>query len=306
MYRNFMRVFLFATFMFASTEGFSSSLIDSLYKDRLLPTYEALIPKKEIAKKRKTTYIISAVLAVVLFLVFAKFFKLTGVIVALIMIGAGYYVLKNSGSNVVGDYTSEFKKSIITPIGDSCCGFVYEKDAIEQTLLEKSDIFAPSIKLFKSWDLYKSEDSIFSYIQATFDTKESASVERMNENIFIGYFIVIDRKNSNEGILVSDLLREKVSNMDLEMNSFFANAKRADKIGAFTTYGEVSKDDIDRLSALSSLSIAISLKKDATYVVLYKKTNPLNVDPLKDFNLETAKSYEKAFKEVSEIISKIR
>jgi hypothetical protein len=292
--------------MFASTEGFSSSLIESLYRDRLLPTYEALLPKKEIAKKRKTTYIISAILAVVLFLVFAKFFKLTGVIVALMMIGAGYYVLKNSGSNVVGDYEREFKEKIITPIGQNCCGFSYEKESIKESLLEKSDIFAPSIKLFKSVDLYKSEDSMFSYIQATFNTKESASVERMNENIFKGYFIIINKPNSSEGILVSDSLREKVSNMDLEMNSFFANAKRADKIGAFTTYGEVSKDDIDRLSPLSSLDIAISLKKDATYVVVYKKENLLNVDPLKGFNLESAKSYEEAFKEVSEIISKIR
>ena len=306
MLKGFFKVFFFTSLMFAATEGFGETNINSLYQDKLLPTYEALKPQKDIAKKRKTTYIISAVLAVVLFLVFAKFFKLTGVIVALIMIASGYFVLKNSGSNVVGDYESEFKNSIITPIGKNCCGFSYAGDNIEKTLLQKSDIFAPRIKLYHSWDLYKNDDSIFSYIKATFDTKESASVERMNENIFEGYFIIINKPNQNEGILVSDSLREKVSNMDLEMSSFFANASRGDKVGEYTIYGEVSQSDVDRLSPLSSLMVAISLKKDATYVVVYKKSNPLKVDPLKDFNLQSAKEYEEVFKEISAFVTKIK
>ena len=201
--RNFFKTFLLFSLMFAAPEGFSSSKnVDTLYKETLIHTYSKLQELKTKAQKRKTTYIVSAVLALVLLAVFTYFFKLIGLFTAILMIAAGYFTIKSS-EPVVGLYKKQFQKNIITPITRLTAGFTYAQAPLNQEILELSQLFAPEIKQFGSWDLYEKEGERFSYIHVEFDTKEDDSVERIAENIFDGYLIMIDAKNQQEGVLIS-------------------------------------------------------------------------------------------------------
>ncbi len=306
MIKNFIKTFLLFTVMFAPQEGFSSDIsVEKLYKDRLTVEYAKLENLKQSAEKRKTAYIISGVIAFVLVLVFIYFFKLPGLFAALIMIGAGYFTLKSS-QPVVGAYEKAFKQNIILPITDLNSGFKYVDSKLGEEELKASGLFEPRVKLFGSWDLYKNKSIQFSYIHVVFDTKENASVERLAENIFDGYLIMIDSPNNQEGVLVSESLRDKVAHMDMTMSSFFSKGKRAGKQNGFDIYGEVSVEDIDKASLLKDKKIAISYRKDKTYIAFYKHDNPFSVDIFKTFDLLKAKSYGSSIEEIEAILKVIK
>jgi len=304
--RQFFKTFLFFLLMFAANEGFSSSIsIEKLYQDTLSREYSKLSELKHSAEKRKTAYIVSGVLALILLGVFAYFFKLAGVLVALIMIAAGYFTLKDS-EPVVGAYEEAFKQNIISSITELSGGYEYVDSKLGEEELASSQLFAPRVKLFSSWDLYKKEDVQFSYIHVVFDTKENASVERIAENIFDGYLIMIDSKNNQEGVLVSESLRDKVAHMDMTMSSFFSQGKRAGKQNGFDIYGEVSVEDIDKVSQLKDKKIAVSFRKDKTYIAFYKQDNPFSVDVFKTFDLLKAKHYASSIEEIESLLEVIR
>ena len=304
--RHFLKTFLLFSLMFAPHEGFASDTsVEKLYHDRLSAEYSKLDELKEKAEKRKTAYIISGVLALLLLGIFVYYFKLTGLFVALIMIGAGYVALKRSAP-VVGLYEEAYKEKIIAPITEMTAGFQHGKEALSQESVARSHLFAPRIKQFGSWDLFEKEGVRFSYVHVVFDTKENASVERMAENIFDGYIIMIDKPNSHEGVLVSESLRDKVAGMDMTMGSFFAKGKRDGKRNGFDIYGEVSTEALDKASQLANRDIAISYQKDKTIIALYKKTNPFSVDVFSAFDLLQAKNYAKNIAEIESIIQTIR
>ena len=299
MIRGFFKTFLLISMMFAVQEGFAESSVENLYKTKLVHEFESLQDLKSQASKRKTAYIISGVLALLLLGLFAYFFKLFGVIAALIMIAAGYFTLKSS-EPVVGAYEKAYAESLISPITNLSAGYSYhDKKPQEKDL---GNLFAPSIKNFSAWGSYTKENVTFSYIHVVFDTKENASVERMNQNIFDGYLITINRHTNSEGVLVSESLRDSVSNMDMTMHSFFAKGKRAGKVSGFDVYGNVSQEEIDKVLPLQKLDIALSFEKDVIRIAFYKKSNPFSVGVFKTFDLSTAKSYESAVLEIEQIV----
>lgn len=306
MIKHFFKTFLLFTVMFAPHEGFSSDIsVEKLYKESLRAEYTKLDNLKQSAEKRKTAYIVSGVLAFVLVLLFIYFFKLPGLIAALIMIGAGYFTLKSS-QPVVGAYEEAFKEQIISPITELSAGFKYVDSKLGEEELKASQLFAPRVKLFGSWDLYKKKSVQFSYIHVVFDTKENASVERLAENIFDGYLIMIDKKNEKEGVLVSESLRDKVAHMDMTMSSFFSKGKRAGKQNGFDIYGDVSAEDIDKASMLKDKKIAVSYRKDKTYIAFYKHDNPFSVNVFKTFDLLEAKSYASSIEEIEVLLEVIK
>lgn len=306
MIRHFFKTFLLFTVMFAPQEGFSSDItVDKLYEETLSAEYAKLDSLKQSAEKRKTATIISGVLAFVLVAVFVYFFKLPGLIIALIMIGAGYFTLKSS-QPLVGTYEKAFKQNIISPITDLSSGFKYVDSKLSEQELKASGLFAPNVKLFGSWDLYEKEGVKFSYIHVVFDTKENASVERLAENIFDGYLIMIESQNEHEGVLVSESLRDQVSHMDMTMSSFFSKGERAGKQNGFDIYGEVRAKDIDKASLLKDKKIALSYRKDKTYIAFYKHDNPFSVDVFKTFDLLKAKSYASSVEEIEAILKVIK
>lgn len=306
MIKGFFKTFVLFGMMFASVEGFSDTMpLEKLYQEKLQPEYQALAQLKERAKQRKSAYIISAVLAVVLLFVFAYYFKLLGVIVAFIMIVAGFWTLKPTKEEA-GGYERLFKSKILSAITENTAGYHYIPQKLDESTFVKSNIFAPAIKQFASWDMYAKEGVSFSYVHVIFDTKENASVERMARNIFDGYLIIIERENEDEGVLVSEALRDEVADMDLPMSSFFAKGERAGKRNGFDIYGKVSQEEIDKLSPLAHNKIAISFTKERIYIALYKKSNPLEVDIFKPFDLQKAREYAKASQEIAHIVHAVQ
>ncbi len=292
--------------MFAAHEGFSSEIsVEKLYNDTLKKEYSLLFDIKKKAEQRKTAYIVSGILALFLLFGFIYFFKLNGLILALIMIGAGYYTLKSS-EPVIGAYEKQFKRDILSPIAKLVAGFRIVSGKLSEEDLTKSRLFAPSIKQFASWDLYQKEGAKFSYIHVVFDTKENASVERMAENIFEGFLIMIEANNKQEGVLVSQGLRDEVAHMDMTMSSFFAKGKRAGSENGFDIYGKVSQEDRDKASQIKDQKIAISYQKDKTIIALYHQSNPLSVDVFKSFDLLQVQKYAASIAEIDDVIQIIK
>ncbi len=288
--------------MFASLEGGNEISLERLYKEKLVSNYENLNQIKIRAKKRKSAYIISGILALFLFFGFAYFFKLTGVFVALIMIAAGYFTLHNS-KPVIGAYEEEYKKTIISPITELVAGYQYNDGKISEQTVKKSHLFAPPIKQYASWDLYTKEGISFSFVHIIFDTKENASLERMAKNIFEGYIIMIDKKHSHEGVAISHRLRDKVAGMDFRMSTFFADAKRQGKYNGFDLYGEIESADLEKLTSLQKQEIAISFLQDKTIIALYEQGNPFSVDVFENFDLKKANRYAKSIAQIEEIVT---
>ncbi len=304
--KNLFKLFFTFTLMFAANEGFSTEIsVEKLYHDSLKKEYSLLLDLKEKAEQRKTAYIVSGILAFFLLLGFIYFFKLNGLILALIMIGAGYYTLKSS-QPVVGAYEKQFKRDILSPITRLVAGFRAVPGKLSEEDLETSGLFAPRIKEFSSWDLYQKEGAKFSYIHVVFDTKENASLERMSENIFEGFLIMIEANNKQEGVLVSQSLRDKVAHMDMTMGSFFAKGKRAGSENGFDIYGEVSQEARDKLLQIRNQKIAISYQKDKTIIVLYHQSNPLSVDVFKSFDLLQAQHYAASIAEIDNVIQIVK
>ena len=302
MLRNFFKLFLFASFSLASLQGFSHHQgFEELYQKQLKPSFESLKPLQEYAKKRQTTYIISAVIAVAVFVAFVKYFKLLGALVALLMIGGGIFYLKQI-QPAINPYKSAYKHKILSPIASFCCGYRYKDGTISEEEISKSKLFSPKIKNYDAKDLFVKDGVKFGYVDITFDTKENASVERFAENTFLGFVIIIEKKNSDDGIMVSEAFKQKVADIDPEFSSFFSNLPRAGKKNGFELYGKVSQKALDKFSSLASKDIAISFTKDKTYLFVAQKNNPFDENVYQDFDLQNAKSYLEEFKNIDKLV----
>ncbi len=296
--KRFIKLVLTMGLFFASTQGFSNQDdIEKIYQS-LKPQYESMSKLKEVAKKGKTINYISAALALVIFLLFAKFFKLYGVIVALMMIAAGYYVI-NRANSAPKTYETLFKQKIISPLSG---GYRYTPDAITLQDIKNSKIFLPTIKNYTIVDTYRKRNISLAYVVAIFYTKENASVERFNENKFNGIFIKLEKPTKSNGVVISDAFREKVADMDIEFSTFFADAKRVGKREGFDIYGEIRDEEFDKIVKLSDKSVAISFTNDAIYILLYRIEDPLKVDIFREFNRQVTQEYAEFFKMVDEVV----
>ncbi len=298
MRRHWSQIFLFVFFALSPVDGFSSSSVEELYAQELKESYTELAPLKKEAEKRKRTYIISAILAVGTLLLFTYFYKLTGLIVSLIMIAAGIWVLK-SNAPTKGSYEERFKKEIISPL----IGLSYHDSAFTQEEIEESHLFAPSFKSYEAWDRYEDHNASLSYVRIVFDTKENASVERFAENIFEGFILKLPYHDSSNGVGVSHALRDKVAKGDIPFSSFFAKGTREVEAHGFDFYGSIKREDKERLFDLNDLPIAVSFRPNGIYIALLMRPNPLVVDSFKEFDLLAAKAYAKSMQIVHRLIA---
>ncbi len=297
----FLKTFLLFTFMFAPLQGTASEPeLNQLYQQTLQPAYTALQNVKEAAAKRKTAYIVSGVAALFIFILFAKFFKLTGVIVALVMIAAGYLTLRNSAPNIVA-YETLYKKKIISPITETE-GFHYTDNKLSKEQLSHTHLFAPSIKVLQSDDIYQADNASFAYVHLLFSTKENAAVERFNQNVFDGFIVTISRSNHHEGIVVSEKLSQLVAKNNLVMQAFFADSTRSKKVQGWTLYGDINDTTLQQLIPLQNKAVAVSYTKDHIYIAYYHQTNPFAVSVFDHFTFDVAKHYHDKIKSLTAII----
>jgi len=307
MWRHLLKLFLFLSVSFAAAEGFGGNQsIETLYDKVLKKNYAQIAPLKAYAQKRQTAYMISGALALLVFALFVKYFKATGALVALLMIAGGIYYLKNQ-TPAISLYKDRFAAYILSPISLNCCGYHYEKGAITQQEVEASKIFAPRIKTYKAdKGIFAKEGVRFGYVDIEFDTKENASVERFAQNVFSGIVIEIDRKNPHEGALVSEMLKQRVADVDPEFSAFFADMKRSGKRDGFELYGEVGQQIVDKCYPLAEREIAISFQPDKTYLFVFMKQNPFDPSVYAQFDLKSARGYEAAFREIDKIVEQCK
>lgn len=304
MHNTFFKFFTIFLFSFATLNASGGSIsTKELYNNSLKQEYEKIKPYKDLAKKRKSTYIMSAIVALLMFGLFAKFFGFSGVIVSLIMIGFGIYYLKSIKTSPVSEYETIYKTKLISPIGYHQSGFVYKNGNLTQDEFNATRLFEPKPKAYYSQDLYVKEDAQFSWVDVTFDTKQNASLEKFDENRFQGFIITINKPTASDGILISDALKSKVAQSDIEMNNFFANATRNGRKENFEVYGDVSEADVQKAMELGNELLAISFEKDKINIALYMMQNPLEASTFSEFDLSTALKYEKAFHQVETIVN---
>jgi len=300
----FFRVLFSAIVIFATSEGFGSSELKTLYQNSLKPTLKTLQPQQEIAKNRQTKIYISVALAFVVFILFAKYFKLAGILVWLVMVVGGYFVLQKSFQK--SDYEILFLKKIVSPIGLNCCGYGYQNRKANLKDIQNSGIFSPQIDNSYLGASFGKKGVSFAYLILTFKTKESASVERFNKNKFKGFIIKIDHPNSKRGALISQNLIDQVADMDIAMASFFAEGKRGERVGQWQIYGEVDEDMIDKIAPLKGRGVGVSFTEDAIYIALPYKRDPFKVDSFKRFDLDSAKELDNLFRDIDSIVSVLK
>ncbi len=307
MLKHLTRLLLFVSIAFATAEGFGGAQpIETLYEKVLKPNYEKIAPLKAYAKKRQTSYMLSALLAVVVFALFVKYFKATGALVALLMIAGGIYYLKTQ-TPVISPYKAKFSELILQPIAMNCCGFRYEPGRITQKEIEASRIFSPRIKFIDASEgLFVRDGVKFGYVDIEFDTAENASVERFAENVFHGFVIVLDRPSTKTGGVVSDLLIQKVADIDPQFSAFFADMPRSGKKCGFEIFGDLPQERIDRCERVKEKMMAVSFQQDRTYIFLYEEQNPLDPSLYGDFTLQAAKRYVALFEEVDRLVATCR
>ena len=307
MFAHLTKLFLFLSLSFAAMEGFGSQQnIETLYEKVLKPNYEKIAPLKEYAQKRQTTYIISAIAALLVFALFVKYFKATGALVALLMIAGGIYYLKTQ-TPAISPYKEKFSELILQPISMNCCGYRYEAGKITQQEIDKSKMFSPRIKFIDSAEgVYVKDGVKFGYVDIEFDTRENESVERFAENVFSGFVIIIDRPNPKEGGVVSDLLKQKVADIDPVFSAFFTDMPRSGKKCGFEIFGDVPESMVQRCEKVQDMPMSVSFQSDKTYIFLYEKRNPLDAGLYGDFNLKSAKNYEAVFKQIDALVQLCR
>ncbi len=304
----FIKSFLIISFTAVSIYGSGgSSSVENLYEKTLKPYYESIKEHKEFAKKRKTAYIISAILAVIVFVIFAKYFKGPGVVAALVMCVAGYLYLKGLTSPI-GVYEKLYKSNIISPISYENGGYKFKDSKFTQYEVDQTNIFRPIIEVFESKDIYEKDGVRVGWIDIEFDTKENASVERFAENVFTGFLIEIDIKTNSNGVLISQKLKDVVADMDIEMAAFFAKGKRGSMYHGFELYDFVDDKDINRVKKFANKEIAFSFRNSSNkvYIALYKKINPLNIHIFSNFDIDKARGYANFFKEIDELVHVFR
>ncbi len=306
MIRNFLKIFLLVTIMFASSQGAGSDgKFETFYEKTLKPSFEKLKPLQDYAKKRQTAYIVSGVIAIVVFAIFVKYFKLFGAVVSLLMIAGGVYYLKSIES-VVNPYKKAFNEQIISKIGEFCCGYRYIDSSVTKKEIVDSKLFSPKIKHYNSDGLFVKEGVKFSYVNIGFDTKEDESVERFEENVYKGFVIIINHKNSDEGVMISESFKERVADIDPEFNAFFSPLPRGEKKGGFEFYGKIDSSKVGRLHMFAYKDMAFAFTKDKTYMYYYYSVNPLAVLVYKDFSLKDAKSIKSIFEEIDSYVKIIK
>ncbi len=300
----FIKSFLIISFSALSTYGNGgSSSVENLYEKSLKPYYESIQETRDFAKKRKRAYIISAILAVIVFAIFAKYFKGPGVVAALVMSVAGYLYLRGLTSPVNG-YEKLYKTNIISPISYDSGGYKFKDSKFTQYDIEKTNIFRPTIKLFESNDIYEKDGVRVGWVDIEFNTKENLSVERFAQNVFTGFLIEIDSKTNSNGVLISQKLKDIVANGDIEMSAFFAKGKRGSMYHGFELYDFVDDNDINRVKNFAKKEVAFSFvnSNEKIYIALYKKINPISVHIFSDFDIDKARDYASFFKEIDELV----
>jgi len=300
----FLKILFGAIVIFATSEGVGSSDLETLYQNRLKPTIDMLKPEQDIAKKRQSQIYISIALAVVVFILFAKYFKLAGVLVWLIMVVAGYFVITKSSPKSA--YERLYLEKIATPVGVHCCGYEYLGKKVDLQEIKNSKLFAPQIDNSYLGSSFGKKGVSFGYVVLTFKTKESASVERFNKNKFKGFIIKIDHPNSKRGALISQNLIDQVADMDIAMASFFAEGKREQRVGQWQIYGEVNEDMIDKVAPLNGRGVGVSFTEDAIYIALPYKRDPFKVDSFKRFDLDSAKELDNLFRDIDRVVSVLK
>jgi hypothetical protein len=301
--RWFIKRFLILALLFASVEGGSGGEADvERVYNSLKPRYESFADIRERAKSIQKARIISAVLAIILLLVFIKFFKLTGLIVAAIMIVAGYFVLQKREGEL-RSYQTLYKNEIITPLTKSFGGFSYSGKSVTLKDIQEANLFRHEIKEYTPGDIYSSKEGSFAFIEVVLDTKENASVERMNQNRFRGFFIKSNTTPKSSGVMVSREFIDKIASMDLEVATLFGKGKRVGTKDGFDIYGEIDERDFHKVLKFSNQPIAVSFNSSGVYIFKYSDKNPFIVDVLGDFTLKSAKDIADTAKEIQEVIS---
>ena len=306
MFKTFFRLFLFASLSFAAMEGFGGHNIQTLYEKVLKSNYEKIAPLKEYAQKRQTTYVISAVLALLVFALFVKYFKAAGALVALLMIAGGIYYLRMQ-TPAISPYKEKFSEYIITLIAQNCCGYRYTPGKITIDEIKESRIFSPRIKTFTAKNgLYVKKGVKVGYVEIEFDTKENASVERFARNVFSGFVMILDQPHAKEGALVSEPFLQHVADADLDFSTFFADMSRNGKRGGFVLFGDLSQEILDRCGDFTGEEIAVSMTRNKTYLFWYQKNDPLDPGVYAHFDLQAAKGYAKVFEEIDRLVQQCR
>lgn len=305
MFRSFLKLLLFMT-MFAATEGFGANTdISALYETKLAPAYEKLAPMQKKASEKKSLYIVLAIAAVILFVLAVKFMQLRGAIVVIIFVAAAVAYLQKS-EPVISQYQKLFKERILSVIAENTGDYRYKGDALSLHDLKQSRLFGPSVELFRSGDLYEKEGVRFGYIHVDFNTKENAAAERFDDNIFDGIMIEIDHPNAEAGVMISRKLKDAVALQNLSMQEFFADMRRSGEKGAFSPFGKVPDEAVEKAKAFSNLPIGVSFQKEKTYILLYTGDDPLSVDPARRFDLDQARRYAETFETVHRLIETFR
>ncbi|OQX73772.1 MAG: hypothetical protein B6D59_04560 [Campylobacteraceae bacterium 4484_4] len=288
MFRSFLKLLLFMT-MFAATEGFGANTdISALYETKLAPAYEKLAPMQKKASEKKSLYIVLAIAAVILFVLAVKFMQLRGAIVVIIFVAAAVAYLQKS-EPVISQYQKLFKERILSVIAENTGDYRYKGDALSLHDLKQSRLFGPSVELFRSGDLYEKE-----------------GVRRFDDNIFDGIMIEIDHPNAEAGVMISRKLKDAVALQNLSMQEFFADMRRSGEKGAFSPFGKVPDEAVEKAKAFSNLPIGVSFQKEKTYILLYTGDDPLSVDPARRFDLDQARRYAETFETVHRLIETFR
>ena len=307
MYRAFMKLILVLMIGFAAAEGAGSAPepkqpdFHHFYEKVLKPAYEKIAPLRNYAQQRQRTYIISAVLAIVVFALFVRFFQATGALVALVMIAAGIWYLK-SVKPVVGPYKQVFAETILTPVAQYCCGFRYRHGGWSESEIAASGLFSPRIKSFDAADgIWEKGGIRAGYVSIVFDTKENASVERFARNLFSGYVIEIPAKNDANGTIVTDQFKHEVADDDPEFSAFFSKYSRKGHQEGLEIYGEVPERIVEKCALSSNEPIAAAFLPDKTLLFYIMKNDPLEPPVAADFTLKKALAYKEAFEKLEAI-----
>lgn len=313
MFRSLLQLLLFVSVSFAAPQGGGGSTshphagdLQRLYERVLKPNYQKIAPLREYARERQRSYYLSAALALIVFVLFVKYFKLMGAVVALLMIAGGIWYLKTQ-TPAISPYKAKFAEMILSPIAAECCGYRYHPGTVTEAQIAESRLFAPSIKHFIAHEgLWVKEGVRFGYVEIVFETKENASVERFAENRFEGFVVTIDRTHPKNGVLVSEPFKENVADIDPTFSAFFSPLPRQGEKGGFALFGEVDDMLVDRCESLRDKPIAVALTPTKTWIFYLQSHDPLDPSLYTTLDLHAVKGYAKAFETIDALVKACR
>ncbi len=304
MYRTFMKFILVLILGFTAAEGAGSAPgpakpdFEHFYAQVLKPAYDKIAPLRNYAQQRQRTYIISAILAIVVFALFVRFFQATGALIALIMIVVGIWYLK-SAKPVVGPYKQVFAETILTPLSQHCCGFKYRRGGWQEEEIVKSGLFSPRIKSFEAVDgIWEKAGIKAGYVSIVFDTKENASVERFARNLFSGYVIEIPANSDANGTIITDLFKHEVADDDPEFSAFFSTYPRKGHQEGLEIYGDVPDSIVEKCVLSANEPVAAAFLPNKILIFYILKSDPLEPPVATEFTLKKALAYKAAFEKL--------